>query len=95
MTVKRFTVMSSYLGLYKIFDEKRGMPLNSREVVDVMNAVIKENEDLKQKLDGWHKRTFKAHEYFTILEKVIDEVCDDEISNKIWKEYAKREKLIE
>ena len=65
------------------------------DVCGLLNELNKENKQLKQKLDDWHQRTFKAHEYFNILEKIIDEVCDDDISNKIWKEYEKREKLIE
>ena len=55
----------------------------------------KENEQLKNRLKDWHQRTYRAYEYFDILEKVIDEVCDDDISNQIWKEYEKREKLVE
>ena len=57
--------------------------------------LMEENEQLRNRIKDWHQRTFKAHEYFNILEKVIDEVCDDNISNQIWKEYEKREKLIE
>ena len=36
MNEKRFRVMSSYLGLYRIFDEKQGKPLNSREVIELL-----------------------------------------------------------
>lgn len=70
-------------------DECRNHKLFSRRELE------KENEELKHRLEDWHKRTFRTHEYFNILEKVIDEVCNDDISNKIWKEYEKREKLIE
>ena len=63
--------------------------------LDVEEELLKENEQLRNRLKDWHKRTFKAHEYFNTLEKVIDEVCDDDISNQIWKEYEKRERLIE
>lgn len=63
--------------------------------VNVEERLLKENEQLKERVKDWHQRTFKAHEYFNILEEVIDEVCNDDISNEIWKEYEKREKLIE
>lgn len=67
----------------------------ARENANRVGKLEEENKQLKHKLDDWHQRTFKAHEYFNILEKVIDEVCDDDVSNQIWKEYEKREKLIE
>jgi hypothetical protein len=69
--------------------------INCKRLIDLLNAFNDENEQLKSKLEDWHQRTFKAHEYFNILEKVIEEVCNDEISNQIWKEYGKREKLVE
>lgn len=65
------------------------------EVCKLLNELADENEQLKNRLKDWHQKTFKAHEYFNIIEKVIDEVCDNDISNQIWKEYEKREKLIE
>jgi len=37
MTEKRFTILSSYLGMYKIFDEKEGKPLTAYEVVELLN----------------------------------------------------------
>ena len=42
MIDKRFTVLSSYLGMYKIFDEKEGKPLSAHEVVELLN---KSNDD--------------------------------------------------
>ena len=63
--------------------------------LELINQLNDKNEQLRNRLKYWHQRTFKAYEYFDILEKVIDEVCDDDISNQIWKEYEKREKLIE
>lgn len=75
---------------------KKGLKLyNISDVVELLNELNDENEQLRNRINDWHQRTFKAHEYFNILEKVIDEVCDDDISNQIWKEYEKREKLIE
>ena len=76
-------------------DQRNEFHRGARENANRVGKLKEENKQLKQKLDDWHKRTFKAHEYFNLLEKVIDEVCDDDISNKIWKEYEKREKLIE
>ena len=73
----------------------KGIPCTARTCVTRLNRLTEENEQLRNRLEDWHQRTFKAHEYFNILEKVIDEVCDDDISNQIWKEYEKREKLIE
>ena len=48
MTEKRFTVQSSYLGLYTIFDEKEMKPLSRRDCVDLLNAQHEKNEELKQ-----------------------------------------------
>lgn len=60
------------------------------------NSILeKENEQLRNRIHDWRQKAFKGHEYFNILEEVIDEVCNDEISNQIWKEYEKRERLIE
>ena len=64
-------------------------------ILELLNCLSKENEQLKNKSEDWRQRTFKAHKYFDILEKVIDEVCNDDISNQIWKEYGERERLIE
>ena len=61
----------------------------------IINKLKEENEQLRNRLEDWHQRTFKAHESFNILEKVIDDVCDNDSSDKIWKEYEKREKLTE
>ena len=69
--------------------------LTDKEVVDLLNQLNDENEELRNNLENWIQRTLKAHGYFNILEKVIDEVCDDDISNQIWKEYEERERLIE
>ena len=33
---KRFTVQSSYLGMYTIFDEKQGKALTDREVIELL-----------------------------------------------------------
>ena len=48
MTEKRFTVQSSYLGLYTIFDGKEMKPLSSRDCVDLLNAQHEENQRLKK-----------------------------------------------
>lgn len=69
--------------------------LKSGVQYEYYQRVHDENEQLKNRLKDWHQRTFKAHKYFNILEEVIDEVCNDDISNQIWKEYEKREKLVE
>ena len=69
--------------------------IRERDTKNDWRELKKKNNQLRNRLNDWHQRTFKAHEYFNILEKVIDEVCDDDISNQIWKEYEKREKLIE
>ena len=37
MTEKRFNIVSSYLGLYKIFDKKEGKLLTAHEVVELLN----------------------------------------------------------
>ena len=66
-----------------------------KEAETKIKELSEENEQLRNRINDWHQRTFKAHEYFNILEKVIDEVCNDKISNQIWKEYEKKEKLIE
>lgn len=60
-----------------------------------LDSVVDENEQLRNRINDWHQRAFKAHEYLNLLEKIIDEVCNDEISNQIWREYEKREELIE
>ena len=57
MTEKRFSVMSSYLGLYTIFDEKQGKPLDDREIIELLeqlpiekDTIQKQNQELKQLL---------------------------------------------
>ena len=39
MTEKRFRILSSSWGMYKIFDEKEGRPLTSYEVVELLNKL--------------------------------------------------------
>ena len=51
MTEKRFTVQSSYLGLYTIFDGKEMKPLSSRDCVDLLNAQHEEIQKLKSERD--------------------------------------------
>lgn len=65
------------------------------KLVELLNELYEESEQLRNRINDWRQRTFKAHEYFNILEEVIDEICNDDISNEIWKEYEKRERLIE
>lgn len=97
MTEKRFTLFEDL----DIKDKATGkiyppcLDKGLSALVDLLNQLNEENEQLKNRLKDWHQKTFEAHEYFNILEKVIDEVCNDDISNEIWKEYEKREKLIE
>lgn len=99
MTAKRFI---NDIDNGKLFDKKGELStiyysdsVDFYELWEFLNKLNDENEQLRNRINDWHQRTFKAHEYFNILEKVIDEVCDDDISNEIWKEYEKREKLIE
>jgi len=47
MIEKRFSILSSYLGLYSVFDDEDLKPLSSNEVIDLMNKFNKENEQLK------------------------------------------------
>lgn len=96
MTAKRFTYplkddVYYSLGLFR----DNGKEMSKDDVLDILNNLYEENMQLRNRIKDWHQRTFKAHEYFNILEKVIDEVCNDDISNQIWKEYEKRERLIE
>jgi len=60
-----------------------------------LNELVDENDELRNNLEDWIQRTLKAHEYFNLLEEVIDEVCNDDISNEIWKVYEERERLID
>lgn len=39
MMNKRFTMLSSYLGMYTIFDEKEGKPLSVHEVLELLNKI--------------------------------------------------------
>ena len=48
MTKKRFRVMSSYLGLYRIFDEKQGKPLNSREIIELLEQLPIEKDTIQK-----------------------------------------------
>ena len=41
---KRYSTMSSCLGMYTIFDDKKREPLNSRRVI----KLLEENEQLKK-----------------------------------------------
>ncbi len=89
-------VMNDLNDLNEQLKQKNDNLIKISAMTQVRNDKLKdENEQLRNRLKDWHQRTFKAHEYFNILEKVIDEVCDDNISNQIWKEYGKKEKLIE
>lgn len=94
MTAKRYDVIDKEepRGQSVTYD---GIPCTARTCVTRLNRLTEENEQLRNRLKDWHQRTFKAHEYFNLLEKVIDEVCNDDISNQIWKEYEKKEKLVE
>ena len=76
----------------KLLDEKNYSERKKCEYFNKWNnahldniQLRQENEQLRNRINDWHQRTFKAHEYFNILEKVIDEVCDNDISNQIWK----------
>ena len=108
MTGKRFKLMDNGLQSHgRLYVTKNGEQItlcfdydvedkeSLETLVEELNALADENEQLRNRLKDWHQRTFKAHEYFNLLEKVIDEVCDDDINNQIWKEYEKREQLIE
>lgn len=50
MIEKRFNILSSYLGMYEIFDEKEGNPLAAYEVVDLLNELYDENMLLKEEV---------------------------------------------
>lgn len=54
---KRFSVMSSYLGMYQIFDDKKREPLNSRKVL----KLLEKNEELKEEIDGLKRRNKKLN----------------------------------
>ena len=95
MTAKRFQWVFIKDNELELRDNGIIKRFNNERLEELLNALHEENEQLKNKLKDWHQRTFEAHEYFNILEKVIDEVCDDDINNQIWKEYEKRERLIE
>ena len=47
---KRFTILSSYLGMYIIFDEKEGKPLTAHEVVELLNKLLSEKKELTEEL---------------------------------------------
>ncbi len=98
MTEKRFVIPDGGLDTdVTLIDTLTGKEYedNFNDIVDLMNDLHEKNEQLRNRIKDWHQRTFQAHEYFNLLEKVIDEVCNDDISNEIWKEYEKREKVIE
>ncbi len=101
MTEKRFTITQDFEEHHRQIRDNGHIIMGcfiepqAEVIVDLLNTLHEENEELKNRLKDWHQKTFEAHEYFNILEKIIDEVCDDDISNQIWKEYEKREKLIE
>ena len=50
MIKKRFRILSSYLGLYSIFDDENAKPLSSYELIDLLNELHEENKQLKSQL---------------------------------------------
>lgn len=55
---ERFSVMSSYLGMYQIFDDKKGEPLSSRKVLKLLD----ENEKLKEEFDELKRENRELNE---------------------------------
>lgn len=45
---KRFEVLSSYLGMYNIFDNEKHISLSYIEVVDILNRLNEENKKLRR-----------------------------------------------
>ena len=84
MATDRFTVKHIIFDGYCIVDNTtEGYYAYDKQdlqnLCKTLNELNDENEELKNRLKDWHQRTFKAHEYFNILEKVIDEVCVERI----------------
>ena len=47
MNDKRFSILSSYLGLYTIFDDKNCVSLSDMDVCNLLNKMNNHNEKLK------------------------------------------------
>ena len=53
MEDERFTIMSSVLGRYTVFDEYEKKPLNSREVEQLLNKQERVINNIMGKIDGY------------------------------------------
>lgn len=49
---KRYEVLSSYLGMYNIFDNEKHVSLSYIEIVDLLNRLDEENKQLRRQKNG-------------------------------------------
>lgn len=56
MKDERYTIMSSTLGKYTIFDEEEGKPLTAKEVTDLLNTQTHHTHQLLDEVYSYKKK---------------------------------------
>lgn len=69
MTEKRFSILSSYLGLYTVFDDKNGYPLSDYELLDLLNEQHETITDLTENLSVASNREISKDDLIERLQK--------------------------
>lgn len=83
MTEKRFSISSSYLGLYTVFDDKNGYPLSDYELLDLLNEQHETITDLTENLSVASNREISKDDLIERLRKENEQLkaqlyCDNE-----------------
>ena len=78
---ERFTILSSYLGLYTVFDNENYEPLAHWEITELMNNLVKENKELQEFKDN----------VFNLIDKTIEDETQiaENIESTIEGDYVK------
>lgn len=72
---KRFTIMSSYLDMYTVFDEEKRMPLSSHEVERLLNVQHDKIYKLMDNLDYYKSKSASLETGLIQQERMNHKYC--------------------